>query len=165
MTRLGDSMGMGDGSPGLEPSGDPQREGAGQTDPGKMEAFKEAASHMGDKIKDKASELGDTAQENVSEYGGRLGERFRAGAGSGLDRAAEAIDNAGDWIVQKGDPLAKAAPVARQVADALETSAEYLRTQDLTKVKTDVEKEVQEYPLRSAAIVFGIGFVLGRMLR
>jgi hypothetical protein len=159
MDRLGDEMGMGDGSPGLTPAGDPQNESA------KMEGFKEAGEHMGDKLKDKASDLGETAKENVSEYGGRVGDRMRTGAGLGLERAAEAVDTAGDWIVQKGDPIAKAAPVARQVADALENSAEFLRTQDMSRIKTDVENEVREYPLRSTAIVFGIGFVLGRMFR
>jgi ElaB/YqjD/DUF883 family membrane-anchored ribosome-binding protein len=158
MDRPGDNTGMGDGSPGL--TGDGEREG-----PGKMEAFKEAAGHMGDQLKDKASETADDVKENISEYGGRLGDRLRTEAVSGLDRAAEAVHTAGDWIVQKGDPIAKAAPVARQVADALGTSAEYVRTQDMTKMKADVENEVQEYPLRSAAIVFGIGFVLGRILR
>ncbi len=157
MDRLDDGMGMGDGSSGL--TGD-EREGHG-----KMEAFKEAAGHMGDNLRDKAADLGEDARENLSEYGGRLGDRLRTGAGTGLGKAAEAVQTAGDWIVQKGDPIAKAAPVARQVADALGTSAEYLRTQDMEKMKDDVEKEVQEYPLRSAAIVFGIGFVLGRILR
>jgi ElaB/YqjD/DUF883 family membrane-anchored ribosome-binding protein len=158
MDRLGDNIGMGDGSPGLPAEG--EREG-----PENMQAFKEAADPMGDDLKDKESELGDDEKDNLSEYGGRVGDRLRTGAGSGLEKAAEAVHNAGDWIVQKGDPIAKAAPVARQVADALETSAEYLRTQDMTKMKGDVEKEVREYPLRSAAIMFGIGFILGRMLR
>lgn len=92
-------------------------------------------------------------------------QRMRSAAGEGLESAAGAVDRVGDWAGDRGGAVAKAGPVAHDVADGLERAAGYVRTTDFGTMRRDVEHQVKLHPLRAALIAVGVGFLVGRMIR
>ncbi len=93
-------------------------------------------------------------------------ERMRATAGSGLDAAASAIDRAGNWVESRDGAVGdRVGSMAHGLADSLENAAGYVRSADLKMMRTDLEEQIRDHPLRSAAIAIAAGFLLGRILR
>jgi ElaB/YqjD/DUF883 family membrane-anchored ribosome-binding protein len=117
----------------------------------------EEASHVGDKFndavshaKDKVSDLGTTAANKIDEK--------REAAADGLKRASTAMhDNAGQ--ISGGDKLTG---LAHSAADALGSTADYIRGHDTSKMMADVMTVVKSNPGPSILAAIVIGFLAGR---
>lgn len=128
-------------------------------------AFEEVHGKTADKIEGverKAMAQAERARRTVRE----MPNRVREAAGSGLETTAEAMDRAGRWVESKdGAAATRAASLAHNMADSLESAARYLRTGDLDAMRRDMEQGIRTHPLRSALIAVGAGFILGRLIR
>jgi len=84
----------------------------------------------------------------------------RSTAADGLAAAASALhDRAGD--LPGGETVRN---VARATADRLGDGAEYVRTHDVTRMRTGVESFVKSNPGPALAVAAAFGFFLGRAL-
>ena len=84
----------------------------------------------------------------------------RSTVAGGLDAAASALqDKAAD--LPGGETVRN---VARATADRLGDGAEYVRTHDVTRMKTGVESFVKSNPGPALAVAAAFGFFLGRAL-
>lgn len=92
-------------------------------------------------------------------------ERLRARAGTGLDRAADAARRLGHQARQQGGLAGRAEPVAYRVGDSLQSAASYVRTNELSDMRDDVEHGVHRSPLKALVVAAVGGFLLGRLLR
>lgn len=59
----------------------------------------------------------------------------------------------------------KAREVAQRVAGSVEATTEYVRSQDVDRIREDVEDYIRIRPLRSVAVTLLAGFIVGRLLR
>ena len=53
----------------------------------------------------------------------------------------------------------------QDVVQTLEGAAHYLKTNDMSKIKRDLEGRVREYPVSTVVIGFGVGFLLGKIFK
>lgn len=95
----------------------------------------------------------------------RVRERADELASSARNRIAAGLDAAADRLEESPAAAGRAAPVTHRLAGGMHGGAEYLRDADLERVRTDLERSVQHYPLRTLAVLFAAGFVIGRLLR
>lgn len=83
-----------------------------------------------------------------------------------LEEAAARIADLADEQQKAALPLGGAAGTAvLSTASWLDHAADYLRTADLATIRTDVELQVRERPLRTLLIAAGTGWVLGKIMR
>lgn len=140
--------------------------GAGEdTVAGKAErTFERAHGATSDAIEgaeERVMERAESARRTAKE----LPERAARAAGSGLESAAGAVDRAGSWAERRDGAVGqRAGTAAHQVADSLERAATYLRSRDLSGMRSDLWKQVDQHPLRSVLIAAGAGFLIGKIL-
>ncbi len=53
----------------------------------------------------------------------------------------------------------------QDVVQLLEGVANYLKTHDIGTIKNDIEGRMRDYPLGTVAIGFGLGLLLGKILK
>jgi hypothetical protein len=53
----------------------------------------------------------------------------------------------------------------QDVVRVLEGAAYYLKTNDISTIKNDLEGRVREYPVSTVMIGFGVGFLLGKIFK
>lgn len=130
----------------LGPTGAETGRGEGMRE--KTQEMGEKAKGMGEKMKEKASNAIETGKEKVAggvdRLGTRLGERARP-------------------LEEQGGLKGKVGGAVHGVGDALESSAEYLRTHEVSTIRDDLKSQIREHPLASVGIALGTGFVLGRV--
>lgn len=119
--------------------------------------FSEEASHVGDKMTDAVSQ----AKDKVSDFGtaavNKIDEK-REAAADGLKKASTAMhDNAGQIL--GGDKLTG---LAHSAADALGSTADYIRGHDTSKMMADVMTLVKSNPGPSILAAVVVGFLAGR---
>lgn len=56
-------------------------------------------------------------------------------------------------------------PVKRRVANYMDSAASYLESADLQSVRGSTSDLIRRYPLGSLALGFGVGMLLGKMVR
>jgi ElaB/YqjD/DUF883 family membrane-anchored ribosome-binding protein len=120
-------------------------------------------------------QVGDKLEEGREAVGERLEEgRERASHAldTGRNRIADQLDRVGDRIHERardmedsGGVQRRAGQVAHRAGDALDSSAEYLRSHDFDEMRGDFEHAIRERPLFSVGIALGAGFLLARILR
>ncbi len=117
------------------------------------------AAHAAEKVGDRARELGDQARNRVS---GAV-DTARTRAADGLDRAAHRLE---EMVDEPGaDGNRRVAGAAHAVAGGLESTADFIRSPDPQRLRTDMEGTVRNNPGRSLLTTFAVGFVIGRLLR
>jgi ElaB/YqjD/DUF883 family membrane-anchored ribosome-binding protein len=117
------------------------------------------AAHAAEKVGDRARELGDQARTRVS---GAV-DTARSRTADGLDRAAHRLE---EMVDQPGtDANPRVAGAAHAVAGGLESTADFIRSPDPQRLRSDVEGTVRNNPGRSLLTTFAVGFVIGRLLR
>ena len=57
------------------------------------------------------------------------------------------------------------AEAADTAADTLERAGAYLREQDLTSIRADLEGLIRRHPLESLLVGLGVGYLLARSMR
>jgi rubrerythrin len=106
-----------------------------------------------------AGKVGDQARNRIS---GAM-DTARTRAADGLDRAAHRLE---DLAEQPGeDGPRRFAGAAHSVAGGMEGTADFLRSPDAQRLRTDVEGMVRNNPGRTLLTTFAVGFVVGRLLR
>lgn len=108
-------------------------------------------------VTDRVQQIRSQAEERVNETMGRAAE--------GLDTAARRLDELGDRYAGESGVRATAGNMAHQVADAIESTAGYLRDNDVRKLQQDLERQVRENPLQTLLIGVAAGWVIGKILR
>ncbi len=88
-------------------------------------------------------------------------------AASGLETAARRLDEAADRYAGPGTGgvRASAGDMAHQVADAFESTAGYLRDNDVRRLQEDLERQVRQNPLQTLLIGVAAGWIIGKILR
>jgi rubrerythrin len=103
------------------------------------------------------------AGARVSYAAENLGTRARSGVADGLDNAADRIGRLGDPAAEGAQ--ARVAGAARRVAGGIHSTADYVREGETPDLQAAVEDRVRQRPLRTLLTLFGVGFVVGRLLR
>jgi rubrerythrin len=116
------------------------------------------AAHAAGKLGDRASELGDQARNRVA---GAM-ETARSRAADGLDRAAHRLEDVADDHPEANRRVTGA---AHAVADGMESTADFIRSPDVQRLRTDAEGTVRNSPGRTLLTMFAVGFVVGRLIR
>jgi ElaB/YqjD/DUF883 family membrane-anchored ribosome-binding protein len=90
-----------------------------------------------------------------------------------LGRAADGLETAANRLTGLTDrggstpsgAMGKANDLAQQAASTMESTARYLRDNDVRALQGDVERMVREKPLQTLLIGVAAGWVLGKILR
>jgi ElaB/YqjD/DUF883 family membrane-anchored ribosome-binding protein len=119
---------------------------------------------IGDKLHEGREQLGDKVEEGK--------ERMEGAIDSGRNRIADQLERVGDRIEERartmedaGGVQRRAGHAARRTSEALDSSADYLRTHDVGEMRDDLEHAIRERPLMSVGMALGAGFLLARILR
>ncbi len=107
-------------------------------------------SETASQVKSKVSDMGRTAADKIDEN--------RAGAASGLDRAASTLHEKADNL-PGGE---KVTSIAHAAADKLNTAADYVREHDVKRMMGDVEAVVKNNPGPSLLVAALFGFLVAR---
>jgi ElaB/YqjD/DUF883 family membrane-anchored ribosome-binding protein len=116
-------------------------------------------SQLGDKLSDMATQV----KDRVSDFGTAAANKFdanREAAAAGMKDAASSMhENAGS--VSGGDRLTN---MAHSAASALDTTADWVRDNNSTKIMADVTNLVKRNPGPSMLAAIAVGFLIGRAL-
>ena len=104
------------------------------------------------RMKDRVSSIARTAADTV--------DSRRATTAAGLEAAASTLHDRAERL-PGGDKLSD---VAHAAADRLSTTADYVRTHDVNRMKTDVKTLVKNNPGPSLLVAAAVGFLLGRAI-
>jgi Domain of unknown function (DUF2383) len=108
----------------------------------------------------RARHFGGQAQERV----GSAAQTARLKAAQGLEEAAGQLDQIAARESGAEGVRGKAAEGAQRVARGFASTATYLRESD-GDIRTTAEDAIRSSPVRALIASFGIGFVLGRVIR
>ena len=110
-----------------------------------------------DAARDKAADLADQAQ--------RIGAQV-------ADKADATTTTVGEKMTDVAQTIRDKAPTSGPVADAADTAAQtleragtYLREQDLSDIRADLEGIIRRHPIESLLIGLGVGYLLARSTR
>lgn len=103
--------------------------------------------------------------EEVRDRAGAVLEQARARAADGLTVAAERLQQAATRQQVEGGPRGRAAVAAQRLAGGMDATAEFLRSPDADRLRSDFENRVREKPFRAVLITLAAGFLVGRILR
>lgn len=119
-------------------------------------AAKHDASRM---VSEQVEQVRTRAEESINETMGRAAE--------GLESTARRIDEFADRYTgpDASGVRASAGNMAHQVADAFESTATYLRDNDVRKLQQDLERQVRTHPLQTLVIGVAAGWIVGKVLR
>lgn len=124
----------------------------------RVQQAREQASHQLGRAREKAHDFRLAVADKLEAGAERLRQRGRGGDGGALAGAA----GDGGIGVQSEDRLQR---VSSGVADGLQSSADWLRENDLDAMRSGVERQVRENPGRSLLVALGLGYVLGKAFR
>lgn len=121
------------------------------------QTLQEVAADVSHKAQDWASNVADKAQET---------------AAAAMDKTNDGIAAVGQQMSALGGTVRQAAPqdgligsAATAVADKLQAGGRYLEVHGLQALGKDFTSIVRHYPVSSVLVSFGLGCVLGKMLR
>ena len=132
------------------------------------EKAKEGASGAFDHIKDAASQVGQAASSAASAAGqtvGNVASNIGHKADDATAAAGRGIESLGEKVRQKGPESGFLGSATRTVANALESSGEYLEQKKLSGMAEDLTDLVRNNPIPALLVGIGLGFLLGRALR
>ena len=107
------------------------------------------------RMKQSAMEAAAEASEKISDLGRRTVDQLD----SAREPIASTLDRTASTLHEKGDTAAK---VAHFTADRVQSTADYVRQNDVQSMMGDVRDFASRYPGQCFAIAVGIGFLLGR---
>ena len=108
------------------------------------EEFEEA---LNDRASARFDNLKTRGRQALSSAAERGRERLYVAADRGRGRLADALDSAAD-----------------RIDDRLAHGSDYLRTHDVDVMRDDLSNAIRRYPLLSAGVAIGTGYLLGRVL-
>jgi ElaB/YqjD/DUF883 family membrane-anchored ribosome-binding protein len=114
-------------------------------------------SNVGEKVLDSVSQVKDRVSDLGTAAANKIDEGREAAAG-GLKKAATTMhENAGS--ISGGDRLTK---LAHSAADVLDTTADYVRDHNTSRMMADVTTVVKNNPGPSLVAAAVVGFLIGR---
>lgn len=121
-----------------------------------------------DRVTDKLEEGRERVSDAVEHGRERAGEALE----TGRNRLAGQLETLGDRLEERGRGMSDSGGVQRRAGqaairagEALDSSADYLRSHDATEMRDDLERAIRERPLFSVGVAVGAGFLLARLLR
>jgi ABC-type transporter Mla subunit MlaD len=133
-----------------------------------LERTADKAHDAVDAARDKAADLADQAQKvsaQVADQAQKVGAQV-------ADKADAATTTVGEKMTDVAQTIRDKAPTSGPVADAADTAAEtleragtYLREQDLSGIRADLEGIIRRHPIESLLIGLGVGYLLARSRR
>lgn len=161
----------------LERTRDMVAQTAGPVVAEKMQEAVEETGHrmqgqMGDQMRRTATAMQHDAQnlakEKVDETMHRAEDRanrVKDRAAEGLETAAHRLDDVANRQGGQGGAMGRAGDMAHRAADTMESTARYLRDNDVRALQSDLERMVKESPLQTLLVAVAAGWVLGKILR
>ncbi|HSJ23440.1 MAG TPA: hypothetical protein VK929_02070 [Longimicrobiales bacterium] len=126
------------------------------------------AGDLKDRVGDKVEEGRERMHEALDTAGDRAGDAFE----TGRNRVAGQLETIGDRLEERartmedaGGVQRRAGQAARRASEALDGSAEYIRSHDAHEMRDDLERAIRERPLFSVGMAVGAGFLLARLMR
>jgi ElaB/YqjD/DUF883 family membrane-anchored ribosome-binding protein len=123
-------------------------------------------------VKERVGEKVEEGRERVQEAVEQGRERLSDAVETGRGRLAGQLESLGDRLEERGRTMEdqggvqrRAGQAAVRASDALDSSAEYLRTHDMGEMRDDLERAIRERPLFSVGMAVGAGFLLARLIR
>lgn len=181
---FGGGTGSGSGSSGktetereMERTRDMVAQTAGPVVAEKMQEAVQETSHrlegqMGDQMRRTATAAQHDAKRMAKEKVGETMHRAEDRANRVMDRAADGLESAAHRLDDmanrqggQGGATARVGDFAHQAADTMESTARYLRDNDVRALQSDLERMVREKPLQTLLIGVAAGWVLGKILR
>jgi len=83
---------------------------------------------------------------------------------TGIEQLAGMIHEKSNGL-KENDKTAKVAEYGQHAADALHSSANYIRQADLDQMQTDLKSTIKRHPERSLLVGLGVGILVGSILR
>ena len=117
---------------------------------GAVQKVKNAVSDTAEKAQQKAEQVGRVVQDKIDENRGTVADKLE-GVASTLEEKAEGLPG--------GE---KVASLARDTADKVEATAQYVRKHDVQDMMADLENLVRRHPGQSLVAAAAVGFLLGR---
>jgi len=117
-----------------------------------------------DDIQDRAEKIASDAAESLHD----LGRDARGTAEEVKKQAVKLLNNAADAIRREARQAGAKGEIRDSVdgvASGLEHAAHYLKKNSYEDMGEDVAKTVRKNPLRTLAIIFVVGVIIGMMLR
>jgi hypothetical protein len=118
----------------------------------------ELTPNAGMQLRDRAGRLKDSLADALETGAEKLRAR---GAGGGQIAGASATGGATEMVTDGR----RVAGAANQLAGGMQASADWLRDADADSVKSDLQRQVKEHPVRALAVAVGLGVLLRRALR
>ena len=121
-----------------------------------------------DRTADKAHDAVDAARDKAAD----LADQAQKVGAQVADKADAATTTVGEKMTDVAQTIRDKAPTSGPVADAADTAAEtleragtYLREQDLSGIRADLEGIIRRHPIESLLIGLGVGYLLARSRR
>lgn len=120
----------------------------------------------GEREYDRDESFMDRAGETVSEAKSTLGEKLNTGADAGMNKAADGLGSAAEKMRSRAEEdEGVRATVEVKAADAMEKTADFLKTHDSKELMTDLEEFVKAHPIQAAVGALAAGYVIGKIVR
>jgi hypothetical protein len=102
-----------------------------------------------------------------------FGDRLESRVNWTLEAAADRLDDTAGRIGRMAEEraggesavAARTGGVAHSVAELMESTAEFLRTNDVESLRSDLRRRMRERPLQTLMIGVAAGWVMGKILR
>ena len=153
----------------LSGTGTTQMQGASQTQSG-AEATQGEGEHLTERARRKAGELAGDLKRQAEESAEDMRQRARSAvdqqkeaAIGGIEGVAHALRSASDDLRERGQPLA--AEYSRQVADGLESLANWVSRRNVDDVTGGLEDFARQRPVAFIGGAMVAGFALARFMK
>ena len=121
-----------------------------------------------DAARDKAADLANQAQK----VGSQVADQAQKVGSQVADKADAATTTVGEKMTDVAQTIREKSPSSGPVADAADTAAQtleragsYLREQDLSDIRADLENIIRRHPIESLLVGLGVGYLLARSMR
>jgi methyl-accepting chemotaxis protein len=121
-----------------------------------------------DRTADKAHDTIDAARDKAAD----LANQAQKVGSQVADKADVATTTVGEKMTDVAQTIREKAPSSGPVADAADTAAQtleragsYLREQDLSDIRADLENIIRRHPIESLLVGLGVGYLLARSMR
>jgi hypothetical protein len=147
--------------------GQKAREMTGQID----KQTEESPGGIGQKAQDVAGGVGQKAQDVAGGVGQKAQEMMhkeKEMIDQQRGRVAEGMDSVAEQLRGRAHDMPggeRVAGVAEMAADKMQTTAEYVRNQDVNAMMDDLTTIVRDHPKESLIVAAAAGFLIGRMVR
>jgi len=125
-----------------------------------------------DRATDKAHTTVDTVADKAQDLGAQVADKAQDLGAQAVDRADAATTTVGGKMTDVAQTIRDNAPTSGPIATAADTAADtleragsYLKEQDLSDIRSDLEGIIRRHPVESLLVGLGVGYLLARSMR